>query len=382
MEDEGKNGNEKGKKRRRPQGSGSIFWDKDSERWVGVLDLGTVRGQRIRKKVVGRTKREVQQKLDRLKKEQSMGRDLSLDQQTVAEFLDYWLQHTVRRRNTQRTYESYSQIVRLYIAPALGDRKLDQLEPEHVQMLVSSMEQDDLSPRTIAYTIAVLRAALNKARKLRRVLFNVATLVDVPRQEKPDLNVLDEEQAQHLLRTASGDRLVGLYWIAIGLGLRQGELLRLRWNDIDFDKRTLTVRKSKSPAGERTLALFDTIVMVLLLHQELQQHERSLQGDNWQDHGLVFPAPSGKPMQPRAVWGHFKKLLKKAGLPDMRFHDLRHSCASILISRGIHMRTVMDIMGHSQISVTMNTYGHISPKTQRSALDDMEDALGGGNNNE
>jgi integrase len=144
----------------------------------------------------------------------------------------------------------------------------------------------------------------------------------------------------------------------------------------------LQVLQGKTERSARTLLLPPILVAKLQAHWQRQQEERIIQGMAWKEHGLVFPSSVGTPLSARNLLRHFKQTLQKAGLPDKRFHDLRHRCASLLLAQGVHPRVVMDILGHSQISVTMNTHGHISPKTQRSALDDMEDALGGGNDNE
>jgi integrase len=237
-----------------------------------------------------------------------------------------------------------------------------------------------LSTRTVHYVHSVLRRALSQALKWGYVTRNVAVLVDAPRVEKYIAVVLTPEQGQRLLSTVAGHRLEALYTLALLLGLREGELLGLRWIDIDFTAHTLWVGQTvqrvggklmlappKTKSSKRKLPLPAKVERALARHAERQEEERQAWGQGWNENGLVFPSVAGTPIEPRNLVRHFKGLLQRAGLPDIRFHDLRHSCATVLISQGVHPRIVMEIMGHSQISVTMNTYGHVLPETQREA---------------
>jgi integrase len=208
----------------------------------------------------------------------------------------------------------------------------------------------------------------------------VAILVETPRIEKHQAVVLTPEQGQRLLSTVAGHRLEALYIVALLLGLREGEVLGLRWSDIDFTAHSLRVGQTvqrvngklalaapKTRSSKRVLPLPAKVERALARHAEHQEEERQAWGQGWNENGLVFPSLAGTPIEPRNLVRQFKTLLQHADLPDIRFHDLRHSCATVLISQGVHPRIVMEIMGHSQISVTMNTYGHVLPETQREA---------------
>jgi integrase len=302
---------------------------------------------------------------------------------TVKQFLDRWLDQVVKVRNRPRTHKSYRDTIRLYIEPHVGPSQLAKLQPEAVQAMINSLSQADLSPRTIQYIRAVLRKALNQALKWGYVTRNVATLVETPQVKQFAIEPLTREQAQKFLYAVKGHRLEVLYQVALSLGLRRGEVLGLRWKDVDFEQRTLRIAmilqrqegqlvlsEPKTRTSARILPLPDVLVQRLQLHQQLQQQEREQLGESWVEHGMVFPTEVGTPLEPRNLLRHFKASLQKSGLPTtIRFHDLRHSCATFLIAQGVHPRVIMEILGHSQISVTMNTYAHVVPATQRQAID-------------
>ncbi len=236
---------------------------------------------------------------------------------------------------------------------------------------------------------AVLRRALKQALKWELVARNAAQLVDAPRVAQREIESFTPEQAKTFLDAIRGDRLEALYSVALAVGLRKGEILGLKWSDVDLDKRTLTVRASlqringalilvepKSRQSRRTVALPRTVTDALRPHRARQFQERLLACSLWQDHGLVFPTTIGTPMDTRNLTRHFKRALQGAGLPLRRFHDLRHSCASLLLAQGVHPRVVMEILGHSQISLTMNTYSHVIDELQHEAAAQIDAVLG------
>ena len=231
---------------------------------------------------------------------------------------------------------------------------------------------------------------------------NAATLVDVPRHattptsddetdKEPAFAIqpLDERQSRALLATVAGHRLEALYRVALSLGLRRGEVLGLRWSDIDFERATLRVTgalqryrgkleraSTKTAASAQPISLPPVLLATLRRHQRAQERERAAAGTRWKEHGLVFTTALGTPIEPRNLIRHFKGVLKRAGLPQtIRFHDLRHSCATLLIAQGVHPRVVMEILRHSQISTTMNTYAHVLPRLQQDATAKIEELL-------
>jgi integrase len=214
-------------------------------------------------------------------------------------------------------------------------------------------------------------------------------MVDAPRIPRPQVHALDTDGARKLLQAAQGHRFEAIIALAVTLGLRRGEVLGLRWVDVSFEERTLHVHQAvqrigrkvqvtevKTDRSRRTLALPDNVIRALRLRRAHQAQQRLLSGAQWQDQDLVFTGPNGAPLEPVTLNRAYKALLKAAELPiETRFHDLRHSAASLLLAQGVHARVIMDLLGHSSISVTMNTYGHIMPAAMREAASTMEAIL-------
>lgn len=388
--------------RRRGNGEGSIHQRPDG-RWCAVIDLGFVNGKRKRKYIYGDTRKEVVEKLRAAQQAQVAGANLAVERLTVARFLDRWIDDVVSKRNKARTVDGYKQIIKDHLKPYLGRHQLDKLQPEHVQAMLNALAAEGRKYNTVRNVRAALRRALNQAMRWQYVQRNVATLVDVPRYRddddgdekgtKPEFAIqpLDEEQARALLKVVAGHRLEALYRIALSLGLRRGEVLALRWKDIDFERATLRVTgvlqrmrgrlerdTTKTASSARGVDLPPVLLAQLRRRREIQEQERAEAGEDWQENGLVFTTRTGTPIEPRNLIRHFKQVLKKAGLPEtIRFHDLRHSCATLLIAQGVHPRVVMEILRHSQISTTMNTYAHVLPRLQRDATTKIEELIDG-----
>ena len=372
---------------KRGQNEGSIYKRRDG-RWVATISLGYKAGKRCRKSFYGKTRRTVQEQLTAALRAHQQGLPAAPERQNVANFLERWLEDSVRPSVRPRTYASYSQLVRLHIAPVLGRHQLVKLGPQDVQHFLNDKLSDGLSPRTVRYLHAVLRCALGRAMKWGLVTRNVATLVDPPAHQRPYVKPLTPNQARAFLDAVKGDRLAALYSVALAVGLRQGEALGLRWEDIDFDAGRLTVRvalqrldgrlqlvEPKTVRSRRTIALPQTAVSALRTHRAQQLQERLFAGSRWQGTGLVFTTTFGTPIDARNLTRQFHRILREADLPRIRFHDLRHTCASLLLAQGVHPRVVMEILGHSQISLTMDTYSHVIPALQREAAGQMDEIL-------
>lgn len=243
----------------------------------------------------------------------------------------------------------------------------------------------------MGYIRAVLRQALGQAERWGLVTRNVAKLAEPPRLRRREVQPLSPEEARALLIAISDDRLESLYLIAIGVGLRQGEILGLAWSDVDFETSTVTVRNAlqrvagklalvepKSTTSRRTVAMPRFVRDALWAHRGRQRTQRLLAGSRWHDdpRNLVFTTTVGTPMDGIAVTRRFQATLATAGLPRQRFHDLRHLCATLLLAQGVAPRVVMETLGHSQISLTLNTYSHVIPALGRAAADEMDAILG------
>lgn len=373
---------------RRGAGEGNIYRRADG-RWCGRLNLGYAGGKRLRKHFYGTTRREVQEKLTRAANDLQLGLPVGMDgRQTLGQFLHLWLRDVVRPSVRPSTYISYEMQVRLYIVPELGRVTLSKLSAQQVQGLLNRKLADGLSPRSVHHIRAVLRRALNQAMRWDFVPRNVATRVDAPRVPHREVKPLTPEEARRFLDATRSDRLGPLYAVALAVGLRQGEALALDWADVDLEARTLVVRRAlqridgklqfvepKTSRSRRTVTLPSKIVAELRAHRLRQLEERLWAGSRWQEHGLVFTTTIGTPLDGSNVTHRLQAILERAGLPRMRFHDLRHAAASLLLAQGISPRVVMEILGHSQISLTLNTYSHVIPALQSAAADQMDKLL-------
>ena len=375
------------KAKARGNGEGSIFRRTDG-RWCAQVSLGYEGGRRKRKTVYGDTRREVKDQLTKLMHDKQRGLPVSMERQTVEQFLKHWLEDLARPSIRPSTYRSYEQLVRIHIAPRIGRVQLSKLTPQHVQTLLQDCSGSGLSPRTVAYIHATLRNALNRAVRWDLLVRNPAALVDPPRAEQHEFRVLTVEEAGRFLNAIKDHRLEGLYTVAISLGLRQGEALGLTWNDVAFDAGTITIRgqlqrvdgklqivPTKTSRSRRTIALPAVTLNALRRHRVRQLEERTAAGGRWQEYDFVFTTTIGTPLDGRNVTQDFQQLLLRNGLPRLRFHDLRHTAATLLLAQGVHVRTIMEILGHSQISLTMNTYAHVMPTMQRDAAEKMDAIL-------
>jgi integrase len=367
--------------RRRGHGKGSIHQRSDG-RWCAIVDLGRdTTGKRRRKYLYGKTRKEVADQLKLLHNDQAGGVNVTTDRQTVKTFLARWLTEVAAHRNKLRTWEGYKCIVGLYLNPYLGRILLTKLGPEHVQRMINTLVTKDLAPNTIRNIRAVLRRALNQALRWRLVTFNAASLAEIPHIEQEEMSALDEQQARALLRTLKGERLEVLYRVGLSLGLRRGEILGLRWIDVDFERATLSVAQTlqrtkakglifstpKTKGSVRTIPMPRVLLAALKLHKERQDQEGV---EN--PYGLVCISTKGTPLDPDDITHRFKAFVKAAGLPvDIHFHSLRHSCATLLLAQGVPMHVVKDILGHSQISTTMR-YAHPTEQTMRDATAEMD----------
>ena len=376
--------------KRRGHGEGSISQRADG-RWQARINIGYVDGKRKRKSIYGETRKEVAEQLKVLLHEQQQGLPIAMERQTVGQFLDRWLKESVEPRRRHNTVAGYSNIVRLHLKPQIGHIQLAKLTPQHVEQLMNRMREKDknLAERTILLIRTVLRRALQQALKWGLVARNVAALTDAPTVEEFVTTPLTPERAGEFLQTIRGERHAALFATTLWLGLRRGEVLGLRWEDIDFDEQKLHVRMAqvvvkgkillaqpKTKNSRRRLTIPPSLLSVLREHKRHQAEEQWKAGKKWQAHGLVFCTTKGTPFNPRNITRDFKDFMKQEGLPNIRFHDLRHSCASLLCHQKVPARVMMDILGHSTIATTLNIYAHVFDEAKREAADAMERLLG------
>jgi len=349
-------------------------------------------GNRRRKSFYGRTRAEVARKLTVALKARQDGLPIVGERQRLDEFLAHWLENSVRTSVRASTFRGYESKLRMHVIPELGRLPLAGLSPQALEAFFNRKVTEGLAPRTVQHLRAIIRAALNDALKWGLVARNTAALVDGPRVPHSEVQPPSPEEARALLEAVRGQRLEALYTIALAAGLRQGEALGLRWADVDLDGGTVTVRAAlqhskgtgfelvepKTRRSARTIGLPTVAVAALRRHRARQAADRLAAGPLWEDSwGLVFTTLTGRPLQGPAVTRGFQQLLAASGLRRQRFHDLRHGCASLLLSEGVHPRVVMETLGHSQIGLTMNLYSHVLPALQREAAASMDKVLSG-----
>ncbi|MCE7927202.1 MAG: site-specific integrase [Chloroflexi bacterium CFX7] len=367
---------------RRGNGEGSIY--RDGDRWIGALYVRDHLGRTVKRKFTGRSRKEVAARLAAAKEAADRHLPVGDPKLTTGAFLDQWLRDSAAPALRPRTHESYAMIVRVHLKPAIGHIPLLKLSPADVQAYMASKRADGLSARTTQYHHSVLRRALHIAEAWGAVPRNVARLATPPRVERGEVSPFTPEQARSFLQAVRGDRLAALYTVAIVMGLRQGELLGLRWDDVDFERTALSIRhtlqkvggefqlaETKTAKSRRTLAMPAPVVAALRSHRSRQAEERLWLGPAWQGEamGLVFTDEAGDPMSDSRLRKAFARIVKEAGLPKQRFHDLRHAAATYMLTQGVPLRVAMEVLGHSQIHVTANTYSHVMPELKREAAE-------------
>ena len=372
---------------RRGNGEGSITWRKDGL-YMARYTVQTATGPK-RKTLYGKTRSEVSEKLTKAMAARDGGLVFDADNTKVGEYLERWLADSVCGTVRSTTFERYEQVVRLHIRPALGKLKLKNLSPVHVRGLYREKLDAGFSPRTVQYVHVTLHKALKQAIMEGLIPRNATEAVKPPQVRREEMQPLSPEQVRVLLEAARGERLEALYVLAVTTGLRQGELLGLKWEDVDLEAGTLQVRRSlattkdgpqltapKTRGSRRTVRLTQSAVKALKSHLKQQLGEIDRAASLWRENGLVFASETGDPLDRRYVTTHrFKPLLKRAGLPQIRFHDLRHTCATLLLGRNVNPKVVSEMLGHASIAITLDTYSHVLPNMQSEAAKAMEDAL-------
>src|ERR1700680_2781774 len=369
--------------RRRTNGDGSIY-----QRADGIWCAAVVTPDRRRKYVYGSSRNEVRQKLTVLVHSKDAGLFVDSGGMRVAQYLDRWLNDVVKPSVRPWTFAGYEVNVRLHINPVVGRIPLEGLSPLHVQTLINQKLRDGLSPKSVQYVHQTLRTALKQATRWGLIARNPAAQVDGPRVEPYEAQPFSVEEARRFLDAIKGERLQALYSVALTMGLRQGEALGLRWQDVDLELGTLRIAKQlqridgqfhlvepKTKRSRRTLALPAITARELRNHHNRQECERDIGGAGWNHRDLVFTRSDGEPLDGTVVTHQFHRLLDRAGLPQRRFHDLRHSCATLLQAQDVSPRVAMEILGHSHIAVTMNTYTKVVTALKRDAAKRIDELV-------
>jgi integrase len=347
--------------RRRANNEGSVHQRKSDGRWQASVSLGNGK----RKHFLGKTAAEVRAKMIAFQKSQMDGLPVVDERQTVKQFLEHWLDTIKPPVRKPRTHLRYSQLIRLHVLPVIGAVRLAKLTPKELQSVYTRARGAGLSTTTAHQIHSIMHKALRQACAWGDVARNVADLVEVPPIDWKEMTVLTPEQARRFLEAAKGSRFEALFVLAVTSGMRQGELLGLRWQDVDLEQGLVMVRSTiqriegewrfmepKSQKSRRHIVLATSALEALKRHRARQNEERLRRGASWQDWGLVFANEIGRPMEVGNLTNrYFRPLLKKAELPQIRFHDLRHTAATLMLAGNTPVKVASEILGHSQTAL-------------------------------
>lgn len=372
---------------RRRKGEGSLFQRKSDGLWVGRL-RDPASGQTH--SVYGRSYDEAADSLGTLRERLRHGLPPEPRRETVRSYLERWLADTASQSVRPSTLRRYAlDVERLSLR--LGQRRLVDLQPAEVQAFLNRLSALGLAPSSVRHCRTVLRAALRQAEREGLLTRNVAALTVPPRVPPRDPAAMTLAEAQAILVAFAGHEFEHLVTLALATGLRLGELLGLAWADVDLTAGTLLARQQvqrlerrsqlvpvKTRRSRRALQLPQVALAALRARRQQQREQKLKAGGAWVETGLVFTRLDGGLYNPSNVTRRFQHQLAKAGLPVIRFHDLRHGTATLLIAAGVPQRVVMEVLGHAQVSTTLNLYAHVAPDLQRGALDALDRALSGG----
>lgn len=317
---------------------------------------------------------------------------------SVKEYMLEWLQNYTFTNTRTTTYEMYSSLICQHIIPELGNIPLAKLAPIHLQQFLIKKMMDGgrvdgkpggLSTKTVRHLYAILREALSQAVEMNIIAKNPAVRVKQPKLKQKEIKFFSEEQVKSFIRASEGTRFHCLFMMALGTGLRRGELLALQWQDIDFENSMVTVNKTlvktknglkiqppKTKSSRRTVSLPFTVNELLKKHKVEQNKLKLRQGVSYIDNGLVFCSINGNPLNPdNLVKRYFYPIISKAGLPRITFHGLRHTHATIMLARGENVKVVSERLGHTNVAFTIKTYGHVMPNMQAEAAKRFDDVL-------
>jgi integrase len=371
--------------------------------WIGVVTTGYRDGKPIRKKVSGSTRSAAAANLIELR-DKHTANDLPVGKPiTVEQWMNHWLTVIVPRKAKPKTVVSYTTVVKGYINPLLGHHRLDRLSPELIdaawdQLLeegnptVPAEKRTPLAPNTVHHAHRVLARSLKVALQRKKVTVNVAgsDSMDAPPKIEKEVEPIPDEDVAKILATAKGDPYGARWSVALALGLRPGEALGLRWENVDLDEGVIHIKEQlqrqvgqglvftspKSSAGVRSMVLPKTMLAALKAHKKDQSKVRLAAGDQWSDTGIVFTLPNGKGIDGKVDGDRWHKLLAKAGVQQRRLYDARHSAATLMLAQGIELRVAMALLGHSQMSVTVK-YQHAVDRLKHDAAQKMEAGMWG-----
>ncbi|HEY0754261.1 MAG TPA: site-specific integrase [Ktedonobacteraceae bacterium] len=371
---------------KRGNNEGSIYQRKEDGRWVGSITLPDGK----RRVFYGKKKSEVIDKIGEALHDLRRGMLPTSSNATLQEYIEQWLEEVHKDTIKLKTYTDYQGLLRNYIIPGLGTIKLQSLTPQQIQAFYAKKLREGFAPKTVKNIHVLLHKSLSDAVKWNVLSRNVCDAVTPPRLSRKEHTVLTPEQAHILIKQIKGHSFEALLTLALVTGMRCGELLALHWSDIDFTNCSLQVRRTvghfkdlgyvesepKTAKSRRQIKLPLFVVEALMKHKAQQDEQRNKKASEWIDRNLVFTGNEGNYISLTTLRKTFNNVLKQAGLPHMRFHDLRHSAATIMLSKGTHPKVVQEILGHSQVNITMDVYSHVLPSMQEDVTKRWDDDFG------
>lgn len=365
--------------RRRGNNEGTIYQDKDGVWWAQLPP--DEQGRRPKRRA--KSQREARDKLRELERERAQGINLTERQPTVEEFATTWLEEVVRRNVKASTHNSYRYIITKYVIPTIGSLRLDKLTTPRIQKLVNDLTDQEYSPSTVRNAYIRLSAMLDVAVSYKLITHNVANGVVLPKIGSGPQRALTVDEARTLLGTFGQIRNVTAFYLLLGLGLRRGEVLGLRWADLDWQAKTIRVTQQvqligkkvvistpKTEGSGRLLPLTATMLARLERKREAQQAEREALGEAWKEHGLIFASELGTPTSPRNLYRSFEVARTRAKL-NVRLHDLRHTFATLLGELGVAEGVIGALLGHVPANITQH-YARATLPAMREAVELLE----------
>ena len=358
---------------RRGNNEGSIYHRSSDGRWMGVATVGLdPAGRPLRKSVSAKTRAEVVRKLKVLSRQIDDGLVTAQKAPTLEFLFERWFVDVMIREVVRSTIDNYRSIVKFHILPTLGRKRVDELTVAEVDRLLAAKMSSGLSPSTVHRIRAVLSQCLDQGIRWGVTPRNVARLSRSPKLTRPEGRTLSPEQARRLLASLRGHRNEALYTLMLATGLRRGETLGLRWEDVDLNRGVVRIRRSlkregghivtadtKTLKSRRAVNLPEPVVEILVRHRDEQEKERVDLEAAWVETGFVFTSSIGTPIDPRNLYRDFQKVCENAGLSHWHPHELRHSAASLMLANGVKLQVVSQVLGHSSIRMTADVYGHI-----------------------
>ena len=390
------------KARKNGTGEGSIR-KKDTGRWEARYTIGhdSISGKQIQKSVYGKTREEVAKKLNEILNSITNETYVEPSKMKTGEWIESWLSNYAKMAIKDSTFENYSVLARVHIFPGIGSITLRNLKTKDLQQFYnyiyksgkvtkkdSSSEEKGLSVSTIKHIHNIIHQALAQALKEGLIRSNPDDACVMPKEEKRKINTLPIEDLSLFLNEALKGNHYAMFYLDLCTGLRRGELLGLKWEDVDFLEKTLTVKRQltrvsrqlklsslKTSNSYRTIKIPDSAIDVLRSHLEVQNELKGKSDTVWEENGLIFSNEIGKPIDPSGVYHYFKRLIKRLDFNNNRFHDLRHTFATIALQNGVDVKTIQETLGHSNAAFTLQVYGHVTKQMQNTAAKKIDDFM-------